>query len=245
MDLRNALKGLLNVIFPPLCLGCKKHTKETFLCRRCQEKIEINNAFYCPRCNRRLPAGREGFLKSKNTCHPEMKFILAAATSYQNEVIRELIHMLKYKRIKTALEPLTEIMGSYLEKVISNLLLVISNSVIIPIPLHAKKERRRGFNQATLIADILHQYLEAKFPVERANLVKIKSTSSQTDLKDYEERTRNVERCFALNYPEKIKGKNILLVDDVFTSGATMKEAVRVLKLAGAKKIIGFVIAKA
>lgn len=153
--------------------------------------------------------------------------------------------MLKYKRIKTALNPLTEIMGSYLEKVISNLSLVISNSVIVPIPLHSKKERERGFNQAVLIAGVLHECLDVGCPkVEIGVLTKTKNTKSQTDLKNYEERTRNIEGCFALKYPEKISGKNILLVDDVFTSGATMKEAVKVLKRAGARKIIGFVIAK-
>ena len=238
----------LDVIFPQVCLSCKiylqnRDGKLSLLCGKCQKQIEINNCFYCPKCGRRLP-------DAKKFCHQDVRFILAAATSYQNKVSRELIHILKYEKIKTALQPLTEITGLYINKVFRNPYLNIKNFIIIPIPLHPAKERERGFNQASLIAQAVLQSLEAQSEVglpriETGNLARVKNTKSQTKTKNYEERKENITGCFKIKNPEVITGKNVLLVDDIFTSGATMREAVRILKLSGAKKIIGFVIAKA
>lgn len=238
----------LDIIFPPVCLSCKTYLqnqegKLSLLCSKCQKQVEINNCFYCPKCGRRLP-------EAKKFCHQDVRFILAAATSYQNKVSRELIHILKYQKIKTALRPLTKITDLYINKVFRNPDLNIKNFLIIPIPLHSKKERERGFNQAFLIAQAvaksLHDYYAVpELKIETNNLVRTENTKSQTGIGDYEKRKANVARCFRVNYPDGIKSKNVILVDDVFTSGATMREAVQTLKLAGAKKIIGFVIAKA
>ncbi len=227
--------SFLDIIFPSLCVNCLRRGEKT-LCSECFAKIEINNSFFCPECNRRLPADEE-LLKTKNLCHPEARFILAAAAPYENKVVRELIHALKYNRTKAVLEPLGEIINQYVRKVIGNSGLETRDFVAVPIPLHPRKERERGFNQATLIAEMLPQR-------RTGNLVRIKNTKSQTNLRDGEERQRNVSGVFVVEKPEEVAGQNIILIDDVFTSGATMKEAVRVLKAAGAKKIIGFVIAK-
>jgi competence protein ComFC len=230
------MSKILKILFPPLCVGCKKRIEDGIICRPCRETIEVKNGFTCPMCERRLP-------EAKNACHPEAKFVLAAAASYQNEAVRELIHALKYQSVKTALEPLTEIINTYSQKVSGPLSLVISNCVIVPVPLHPKKERERGFNQAELITRIMNN--ELGITVQENNLVRTKKTKSQIEVKGYEEREKNIAGCFAIKNPEFIAGRNIILVDDVFTSGATMREAVRVLKEAGARKIIGFVVAKA
>lgn len=245
------LKTILNIILPPLCFGCKKRTEEGFLCRPCRETIEIKSGFSCPNCKRRLPRPIRCPVCG-TTEDLGGRFILASVVSYENPVIRELLQNLKYKSKKTALEPINEMMNVYLQKIIKHLSSALSRSIIIPIPLHPTKEKKRGFNQAELIAEGLRQFLEGRLPkevdlprIETGNLVRIKNTDSQTRLKNYEERKNNVAGCFKILQPEKIAGKNIILVDDVFTSGATMKEAVRVLKGAGAKRIIGFVVAKA
>ncbi|KKU94367.1 MAG: hypothetical protein UY26_C0002G0149 [Candidatus Jorgensenbacteria bacterium GW2011_GWA1_48_13] len=253
----------LDVIFPPICVNCLRRGEKA-LCDECAARIEINNSFFCPECNRRLPA-RDSLPKNQNLCHPRVKFVLAAAASYQDRVVRELIHALKYNRAKTVLEPLGEIINKYLEKVIRNSKLEIRNFAVVPLPLHPQKERERGFNQAYLVAEVLRQCLEVRPPrgstsqiltsireeveprkigIETNNLVRTKNTKSQTKMKDHEKRQENVSGAFSLKRPEAIVGQNVILVDDVFTSGATMKEAVLVLKNAGAKKIIGFVIAK-
>ena len=118
------------------------------------------------------------------------------------------------------------------------------NSIIIPIPLHHKKRRKRGFNQSDIIADILSQYLN--LPVYKNVLKKIRDTKPQMTLRKSEERSENISNSFTLaeNYPKDIEGKNIIIVDDVCTSGATIKEARKVLSRLKPRKVIGFVIAK-
>src|SRR3989344_3695189 len=283
------IQSLLEIIFPPVCLACKKYlssqtlrsktweenNKEIFLCENCESKIEINNSFFCPECNRRLPFSsviaspdnhRNEAISSQsviaspdnhqneaisrqfeinrlkpitynlkpNPCHSESKFILAAASSYQNTIVREIIHSLKYGRATAALKPIEKIIKLYLEKIIPDSIVNSHNFVIVPIPLHSSKLRSRGFNQSELIAKKLAAY--CSLPTTHC-LIRIKNTASQTKLKK-EERLKNIENCFTLKNPQEISGKNIILVDDVFTSGATMREAVKILKNAGAKNII-------
>jgi ComF family protein len=268
----------INILFPHRCLACgvylpagsasatasakeaalakagrpNKSNWSYYLCNGCFDSIPINSGFSCPHCRNRLP-------ELKNLCHPEAKYVLAAATSYQNAAVRETIHALKYWSVKKTVETLTEIINLYLEKIFSHWSSAIGNSIIIPLPLHRRRERRRGFNQAFFIAravaEVLHDRVvpelevrlskEVKLPkIETDILIKLKNTRSQTELKN-EKRIENIQGSFGIKNQEKIAGKNIILVDDVFTSGATLNEAVRVLKSAGAKKIIAFVIARA
>ncbi len=247
MNVRPFLKRLVSAIFPSLCVNCRRRIEDGALCDNCKKSIETRNGFLCPKCGRRLPA-QAGLLETANACHEKARFVLAAAASYENPPVRELIHALKYQGIKTTLEPLTKIIDEYVEKTFGNSELSagggeIRNFVIIPVPLHRAKERKRGFNQAALIAKILGKNLGIQ--IQENNLSRKRKTDSQTKTKNYKEREKNVAGCFRVGNPGLVGGKNIILVDDVFTSGATMKEAVRVLKSAGAKKIIGFVVAKA
>ncbi len=119
----------------------------------------------------------------------------------------------------------------------------VGGFIVIPIPLSKKRLRERGFNQAELIA----KYVAEKFnlPIVQDVLIKIKDSPKQSEAKNYKERLKNVEGCFAVKNPELIKGKNIILVDDVFTSGATVKEAIKNLKIARIKKVIVFTVARA
>ena len=249
MKLNQIKNVFFNTLFPPLCIACKKHLsakkqRTLFLCNDCEKQITAASGFSCPRCGGRLPAGRHGLPTLRNTCHPEEKFILAAATSFSNEAVRALIHALKYNNMKGALVPLHSIIKRYVNTWMSDILVASNVPVLIPVPLHRRRERVRGFNQAVLIAETLIFNVGCPH-IEINNLIRIKNTKSQTELKDYKERAKNVAGSFILKHPERIVGKNIILVDDVFTSGATMREAVRIVKQAGAKKIIAFVIAKA
>ena len=164
--------------------------------------------------------------------------MLAAAGNYDDPVLQNLIHYFKYKYFKG----LTPILGEIATKYIENLKLKIENFIIVPIPLHPKKERQRGFNQAKLIAEFLANKLNLELIDE---LKRIKNTEPQAKLKDPEKRTKNIAGCFQLKNAAKIKNKNILLIDDVFTSGATINEAVKILEQNSAKKIIALVLAKA
>lgn len=241
LELKNFV---LDLIFPPVCLVCRKRidvkNNDSFLCYSCFQKIKINNAAFCPVCSRRLP-------ENEKTCHEGSPFILAAAGFYGDEILDPLIALLKYQKIKQAAVPLGEILSRHLEN--CKLLLrsnspegQIENFVIVPVPLYWQKERQRGFNQTDLIAGCLSE--NTGLPIVKDALKRIKNTASQVELKDKEKREINVLGCFEVVKPELVSGKNILLLDDVFTTGATMKEAASAIKEAGAGKIIGLVVAK-
>ncbi|MDP3014862.1 MAG: phosphoribosyltransferase family protein [bacterium] len=117
----------------------------------------------------------------------------------------------------------------------------LSGYLIVPIPLHPGRERERGFNQAKLLAEITARHFNLPLI---DGLKRIKNNKPQAKLKDFEKRIKNISGCFEIKNPNFIKGKNIILVDDVFTSGATINEAVRILKKNCAGKIIAMVIAK-
>ncbi len=114
--------------------------------------------------------------------------------------------------------------------------------IVVFIPLHHSRERKRGFNQAKLLAEIVAK----NFNLELKNvLMRVKNTPPQAQAENREKRRENLFGAFTIIDPDEIKNKNIILIDDVYTSGATMSEAARVLKSRGARKIIALVAAKA
>lgn len=230
MPLLNKLKKWAQeILFPPLCLNCQKASKND-LCPDCFSGIRLNTSLFCPACGLRLA-------NNKKVCHKDSPYLLAAAADYGNDSVRTLLKLFKFKKWQRLQKPLGEILSSYLQ----TLNLQLTNCVVIPIPLHEDREKERGFNQAKLIAQIAADFykLDLIEPIQR-----IKNTKTQSLAKNREERVKNIAGCFLLTHPELVEGRNILLVDDVHTSGATISEAAKTLKFAGAKKIIALVIAK-
>ena len=147
----------------------------------------------------------------------------------------KLIKGLKYKFAFDIASELSDLLLSFFEKQeISN-----ANPVIIPVPLHKKRLRERGFNQAELLARSFH----ANYQVETKILQRNKYTSAQAKLKE-KARKENIKQAFACHDSEKVKNKIVVLVDDVITTGSTLNECARVLKKSGAKEVWGLAIAK-
>jgi ComF family protein len=194
--------------------------------------LPINQTLFCPVCRARQAEG-------KKICHKFAQYQLGAATTYNQEVIRAMIWRLKY-RGKTAYAPiLANLLIRYLESCNLNLKLY----TIVPMPLSQKRLRERGYNQTSLIAKTVAENFG--LIVEERALTRQRHTKPHMELKDWDERRKNILNCFGVANPALIKNKNIILIDDVFTSGATMSEAVHALKDFGAKKVIGLVVAKA
>ncbi|MEW6408364.1 MAG: ComF family protein [Patescibacteria group bacterium] len=232
-NLIKAKELILDILFPPLCLNCQKHLedKNELICKQCLLSIKLNNTLFCPVCRARLA-------ENKRICHYDSPYLLAAAGNYDDPVLQNLIHYFKYQ----SFENLAPILGEIITRYIENCKLKIENFIIIPIPLHPLRERERGFNQARLIAEFAARNLNLELADE---LKRVKNNRPQVKLRNIEARAKNMINCFKIKNYEKIKGKNILLVDDVFTSGATMNEAIAILKANGAKRIIALVSAKA
>jgi len=230
-------KFLLNLFFPQFCLGCGK--EGSLICKDCLSLIEISEYQYCPFCNppKRVFDGRNC------PTHQRMKLNgLFAATSYQNSLVKKLITSFKYEPfLKTLKGPLAFLIIAHFllseNKIIQE---EPENSLLIPIPLSPFKRRWRGFNQSEEIAQELSTFF--KIPLFYG-LIKIKKTQPQVELKR-EERIKNIQGAFKVREPAKIRRKRIFLVDDVFTTGSTMEEAARVLKIAGAREVWGIVVAR-
>ena len=164
-----------------------------------------------------------------------------AVCSYENPAVKALIHGLKFKRFTNTLLHIRELISLSLEN--NRAVFSREHDFITYIPLHPQRERARGFNQARLIAEVLAGLLE--LPVH-PTLRRIRNTKEQSSIKDHGERYKNVENCFApFLGTVAIKDMNIILVDDVYTSGTTVLEAQNILKQLGANKITIFVLAKA
>jgi ComF family protein len=227
------LETLLNLIFPSACLSCRKRLKSGgVICEQCFAGAKINETLFCGKCGARLPSNRK-------ECHKDFPYLLGAATDYGEETVKNLVHNFKFKCLRAAAEPLAKLLIRYVE----NLRIPFTDYLIIPIPLSGKRLRERGFNQSELIAKIFA--LHFGLLMETKNFLRTKNTKAQSETKNLKERCENVKGCFAVNNPELFRGKKIILVDDVTTSGATFLEAARVLKSAGAKKVIALAVARA
>lgn len=191
------------------------------ICNSCLKNIEINKIIF----------------------RPDPNFLLAAAASYENTALRNLIHYFKYERFLAAEKPLGEILIKYLENALKDW--DLSNFIIIPLPLHPDRLRLRGFNQAEILAGIINRRFN--IPMETKILRRVKNTKSQIKTKNHKEREENLKGSFEIsaNCKKILENKNIILVDDVYTSGATMIAALKTVRRYNKNKIIGVVVAKA
>jgi len=155
------------------------------------------------------------------------------AANYQDLVLKKALWLLKYRGAKQLAKPLAELIKERVWKKMET-----KDWLVIPIPLSKNKMRRRGYNQAELIAKELSDNICADV------LLKKFHTKSQVEVKDKEERLANIIGSFEAKNSETITGKKIILIDDVLTTGATMREAKKILLSAGAKKVAGVVVAK-
>jgi ComF family protein len=165
-------------------------------------------------------------------------FDIARAVLLYRGAARDTHHTLKYKRRPEIAPVLGRIMFLYLKRTLQG----ENVDAILPIPLHSRRERKRGFNQAELIAEEVAHL--AHIPLIPEVLVRIRSTKPQTDLPP-EKRRQNVAGAFALRFAEPILGKTLLLIDDVYTTGNTVNEASRVLKEGGASRVCVLTFARA
>ena len=159
--------------------------------------------------------------------------------SYDDPLIREALHCLKYKRMRGIADVMGELLFEY---ILSFHIILPPKHILCPVPLAASRRRIRGFNQAELIAVALQKRFGISGIFDPALLAKIKMTRPQVGL-SREARQENIKNSFRVPFAEKVRGKDIVLVDDVKTTGATIEEAARVLKEAGAKRVWAITVA--
>ena len=168
-------------------------------------------------------------------CFRQIKFMhphlgIHSVSVYEG-VLRSAIHRFKFKKRKRLAEPLGILLVKYLSS--SPLLEMKEMDVIIPVPLHPKRLKERGFNQAELLAKTISKYYE--IPVAAA-LERTKNTQAQFDL-PRTERFKNISGAFKVSDVKSVYNKNILLLDDIYTTGSTIAECSKALKTAGARRV--------
>lgn len=223
-------KGLLDLLFPPRCSLCGAES-DAPICAACRDKIDLLPTPLCRKCG--LPA--EGSVPRCRQCRGYYAFDSARSAGWHEEPLRDAIHLLKYRGCRALAAPLARI---FVESPAGR---GISAEAILPVPLHGTRLRARGFNQSELLA----RELGAAWgiPVLARALVRWRATPSQVGL-SAEERQSSLRGAFKVSRPELVAGRNLLVVDDVFTTGSTVSEVARTLKLAGAGRVTALTISR-
>ena len=232
--------GVLEVAFPVVCVSCG--TEGKYICEKCE--VFLGEAsFICPICLRASFAG-ERHLACQ---HRHGLNGLASIWEYEGAVQR-LLHCIKYDGVVHAIEEIIEracgSMALDQKRFCTFLSFLFSPDTLVTyVPMHSRKEKRRGFNQTELLANALAKQTKSAVA---CLLEKTKETKPQVDL-DKEERLYNMKGSFAISsgtLSVPITTLSVVLVDDVWTTGATMKECCKVLKKAGIQEVWGFTLAR-
>ncbi|MEW6097008.1 MAG: ComF family protein [bacterium] len=234
---------LINFIFPAKCRTCNESLstlEEKYICKECFSKIDFIRPPYCDKCGKVLV---ESFSEIEKPLCKECQtikryFYKARVVGVYEGILRESIHIFKFEKKIGLHKPLGELLVNYLKEQQGDLIRQID--FIIPVPLHRKRLKSRGFNQAQLLCC----YIERHFNVPlNLDLKRIRFTPPQMNLKR-EERLQNIKGAFEIKNHNSIMGKSILLVDDIFTTGATVDECSKVLINAGAKQVFVLTLAR-
>lgn len=220
---------VLNFLFPSHCVSCGKGG--SFLCQKCRNKLIYLQQPLCTRCSKPIHTGT-----ICQKCLSQTWDIDGIYSIFKyGGTIRQAILQFKYHNIKALADPLSNLMSAYLRRHL------LSFDIIMPVPIHKRRLRERGYNQSSLLAQRLSRM--TNIPVVEDVLIRTKHTPSQAKSDSVDQRRKNIRNAFrCVNHD--ISGKRILLIDDVCTSGATLNSCAASLKSAGAASVWGFTLAK-
>ncbi len=219
----------LALLFPQHCLGCGK--EGNFFCSSCNNSLPRIIPPLCPLCGRPQSSG----------------ILCPGCVSWQagidgirspfrfDGVMREAVHQLKYRHLRVLAVPLARLLNDYL------VTSPVPGEVLVPVPLHRRRLRERGYNQSGLLARELGKL--SSLPVMDNCLVREKPTPPQARTKTVAERQSNVASAFTCR-DDRLRNKQVLLIDDVATSGATLDACARALKAGGAAAVWGLALAR-
>ncbi|WDP88998.1 MAG: ComF family protein [Desulfobacter sp.] len=245
------VRGISSLVFPDKCLKCGIYIRRSpevplsaCFCTACMGRLPGFGSPFCTCCGRRFSAGDDHLCESCLEKAPVVERV-RAAFEYEG-IVREAVALFKYQGRLSLARPferhLFEAYCTWFSKEDIHL--------ILPIPLHRKKSAKRGFNQSfLLIRNLMALHRERygtppPWTIDIRSLARVRHTPSQTGL-DEKERETNLARAFEWQARQRPEGKNILLVDDVFTTGSTCRSAASALKSAGAGAVFALVLARA
>ena len=228
---------VLDVLFPKKCIGCSK--EGSYFCLSCEARIFHPNLI-CPKCKNISPNGQ-----THDKCQEKVTLDGLWSLGIYKNPLKNAILQLKYKYTKEITQNLVDVLIKYWENSKPFIYQQIIKDkgigwIIVPVPLYWYRANSRGFNQSSLIGQSLSRKLSLEYC---EGLRRIRSTKSQVSIKG-KDRYQNMKNAFSRNTKYSVQEKNILLIDDVWTTGSTMKECCIVLKKAGAKKVWAITLAR-
>ncbi|MFC1918367.1 ComF family protein [Chloroflexota bacterium] len=219
----------LNLLFPKWCLGCGKEGE--YICDSYRSSLPRIMPPLCPRCGSPQPngilcPGCVGWQAEIDGIRSPFRF---------DGIIRQAIYQFKYRNLRALAEPLAQLLKDYL---LTN---PISGEALVPVPLHRKRLRERGYNQSSLLARKLGKL--TNLPIVDDCLIRQRLAHPQARTSTVEERQSNVADAFACR-DRRLRDKQVLLIDDVATSGATLDACAAALKASGATSVWGLTLAR-
>lgn len=225
------LENITNILFPPRCVFCENIITgdNNFECRKCHASDFLIGDNICIKCGRDI----DQCMCSDDVLH----FDRCIAPFYFTDIIRESIHDFKFRGRLDKCKGYSRLMHRCIVDKYSE----ISFDCVVPVPMYYKKQRIRGYNQSELLSKNIAKLLD--IPVVSNCIHKIKDMTPQHELKDGN-RFENIANTFYISNKTYIFGKNIIVVDDVLTTGSTLSECAKILKQFGAKSVYAVVIAE-
>ena len=232
------VEPLITFIYPAACRECENLigiSRIPYICDECWAKIEWLEPLWCHRCG--IPmhiqdalTGNSPIICSECLANAP-SYGKLRATAFYEPTLREAIRLLKYERKRVLAKHLIQLMQHHLPSDSSG----EDYDLLIPIPLHKKRYRKRGFNQSELFATGVSSVWNV--PVRKDILLRVRDTVALSRLNSQAERVETITGAFDVRFPESVQGKRLLLIDDIFTTGSTIDEAVRVLQPANPSTI--------
>lgn len=217
--LQRLVNQILNLLLPAVCLACGRDG--TYLCFECLGDLPRPDV--------------------------EADETIIAAFDYSDQRVKKTVWLLKYRGVSSLAPVLARAIFDRASESLAEISAFFPSGsepwLVIPIPLARGRRRRRGFNQAEELAKHFCVLSPADFVLEKQLLSKVRETRSQVEIKDRRRRLMNLRGAFALAAPECVRGRKILLVDDVITTGGTINEARKILQAAGARVVVAAAVA--
>lgn len=244
--------GICTLVFPDKCLKCGRYTKQNTdhplsvcFCPTCLgQALPVFEPPFCPACGRCFESGPDHLCGACLETPMAMQAVRAAFM--YKDIIQNALGLFKYQSKLSLARPFER----HLFQAFATYFDMTNFHLILPVPLHGSKAKKRGFNQSYLLVRNFPRLYRnaygrsAPWRIDIGGLARVRATVSQTGL-DHKARKKNLTQAFDCPKPALIKGKNILLVDDVFTTGATCNAAAQTLMAAGAAGVSALVLARA
>lgn len=238
------LRALCDFILPPRCVACEASTSgasDPWVCAGCWTAVEFVRPPVCAHCGAPFAAPVEGIRSTTHRCGTCLlrppPYERARAVGLYEGALREVIHAMKYRPVFGLVQPLAELLSGQFAVHWGGRM----PDALIPVPLHRLRLRQREFDQALALANGLGQAVG--IPVWGETLARHVPTRSQIGLSAIERR-RNIRGAFRVRPERSCKDRHLLLIDDVYTTGATAQECARVLRRAGAARIDVYTVAR-